>query len=147
MVIPFKNMPVLANDLRQDLNKAIANMCGPDGFTVDEKQYTVFSLRRQIYVQPNGGLFVDDDLDEEIAGYLLEALRSQGYLIEDAKIIEPRKKKVNTSFIPPVRMHDLPAEEDNIIHFEDLLPDSALDDGHSEEEKWEITHHDPDDDE
>ena len=147
MVILFKNMPVLANDLRQDLNKAIANTCGLDGFTVDDKQYTVFSLRRQIYVQPNGALFVDDDLDEGISGYLLEALRSQGYLIEDAKIIVPAKKRENISYVPPFRMQVSPAEEDNIIRFEDLLPDSAFDDGRFEEEMREFAQHNPNDDE
>ena len=147
MVIRYKGMPVLANDLRQDLNKAIAIMCGPDGFTVDDKQYTVFTLKRQIFVRPNGDLFIDDDLVEDISGQLMEALRAHGFLIEKAEIIEPRKRLINTPITPPVWMNDSPAEDDNIILFEDLLPDTAFDDGRFEEEMREFAMYDPDNDE
>ena len=147
MLIRFKGMPVLANDLRQDLNRAIAILCGPDGFTADDKQYTVFTLKSQIFVRPNGDLFIDDNLVEDISGQLMEALRVHGFLIEKAEIIEPRKRPINALFTPPVLMNKSPAEDDNIIPFEDLLPETAFDDGRFEEEMREIAMRDPEDDE
>ena len=148
MVIRFKYMPAMANDLRHELNRLIIETCGPEGgFTENGVSYTVFSLGRQMHVQPNGDLFIDDDLDEIIYGYILQGLRAKSYLVEQGEIIVPQKVTHPENYTPPIEFNDVPVEDDNIVQFEDFLPDSAFDDGHFEEEMREIMLSHQDDDE
>ena len=146
MVIRFKGMPLMADLLRKQVDEQIAGMAGADGVWEDGVHYTAFSLKQHFYVQPNGDLYVDDDCDEEVTGMLLQGLRAQHHLIENAEIIVPRKLNGPAEHFPVILHDDDEGNDDNIARFEDYLPDSAFDDGHFQEEMEQIARGEWDDD-
>lgn len=148
MVIRFKGMPLMADVLRKQVNRLIADMGGAEGFMEDGVHHTAFTIKQHFYVQPNGDLYVDDDYDEEVTGMLLQGLRAHHHLVEDAEIIVPRKLKEPAEHLPIfLRDDDDDDDDENIARFEDYLPDTAFDDGHFEEEMEEIARGDWDDEE
>ena len=152
MVIRFRNMPVMADVLKRHVKELIAQMSGADGFYEGGTYHTAFSVSQHFYVRPNGDLYVDDDYEELVTGMLLQGLRARSYCIEDAEIIEPRVShwteedeerfhEISNHMNEELRKRDeeIAEEDDDIINFEDYLPDSYYDDGHFEEEMEEIT--------
>ena len=159
MVIRFRNMPVMADALKRHVKELIARMSGSDGFYEGGTHHTAFSVSQHFYVRPNGDLYVDDDYEELVTGMLLQGLRARSYRIEDAEIIEPhvhhwteeeekRFREISDQMNEELRKLDeeTAEEDDDIISFEDYLPNSYYDDGHFEEEMEEISHLSLDDD-
>lgn len=147
MVLRFKGMPLMADILRRHVDEVIAGVVGPDGFCENGVCHTAFSIKEHFHVQPDGDLFVDDDFDPEITGMLLQCLRAHKYLIENAEIIVPKKyKDVSDDSMSFALKKDAPGN-DNILRFEDHLPDSAFDDGNYEKEMLEFEERHRDDEE
>lgn len=135
----------MADILRRHVDEQIAGMSGPDGFWEGGVHHTAFTIKEHFHVQDNGNLYVDDDYDEETTGMLLQGLRAQHYLIENAEIIVPRKLKEPAEPLPVFLRDDDDNDDETIARFEDYRPDSAFDDGHFEEEMEEIARGDWDD--
>ena len=128
----------MADILRRHVDEQIAGMSGPDGFWEDGMHHTAFTIKEHFHVLDNGDLYVDDDYSEEITGMLLQGLRGQHYLVENAEIIVPKVYKKATTPAPVFLRDADDGNDDNIVRYEDMLPDSAFDDGHFEEEMEEI---------
>ena len=91
MVIRFKGTSDSAEALKREVALQISDICGKDGFTENGLHYTAETISECFFVQPDGDLYVGDELNEEISGQLLQGLMAKHNLIGDMEIIVPRK--------------------------------------------------------
>ena len=87
MIIRFNHAFARANDLRDAVNKGYLRIAGPEGVEESGENFTVFDMKRRIYLKDNLDLYVDYTLPEDISGQFMMCLRSFGFLEEQAKII------------------------------------------------------------
>ena len=87
MIIRFNHAFARVNDLRDAVNKGYLRIAGPEGVEADGEQFTVFDMKRRIYLKDNLDLYIDDTLPEDISGQFMMVLRSFGFLEEQAEII------------------------------------------------------------
>ena len=87
MLIRFRHIMARANELREAVNQGYLRVAGPDGVSADGEWFTVFDVKRRIYLKDNLDLYVDDTLPEDISGQFMMCLRSFGFLEEEAEII------------------------------------------------------------
>ena len=91
MVIHFKGAMDNANNLKREVQQQITDICGKKGFIEDGLYYTAETISECFYVQPDGDLYVGDELNEEISGHMLQGLMAKHKLIGDMEILIPRK--------------------------------------------------------
>ena len=136
MVIRFNDTMYRAAELRDAVYACYVAAAGPDGFVENGVQYTPFTLKEHVYLLDNYDLYIDDDYNPNLTGMFMMALRGYGFREEKAEIIVPRVFKDQTD--TPIPHSEPVPEDDNIVRFEDYLPDTAWDDGKFEEEMNEI---------
>jgi len=87
MVIRFNSAFARANELRDAVREGYVRVAGATGAQADGEQFTLFDVKRRVYLMDNLDLYVDDALPEDISGQFMMVLRSFGFLEEQAEIM------------------------------------------------------------